>query len=86
MIKVITPMSKHIIALTPHSDRAELGVKLKEEIEKFNKNVESFESYETAFKKALSIAREDDLILVTGSLYMIGEMRGIINHIVKQEK
>lgn len=86
MIKVITPMSKHIIALTPNSDRAELGVKLKEEIEKFNKNVESFESYETAFKKALSIAREDDLILVTGSLYMIGEMRGIINHIVKQEK
>lgn len=86
MIKVITPMSKYIIALTPHSDRAELGVKLKEEIEKFNKNVESFESYETAFKKALSIAREDDLILVTGSLYMIGEMRGIINHIVKQEK
>lgn len=86
MIKVITPMSKYIIALTPNSDRAELGVKLKEEIEKFNKNVESFESYETAFKKALSIAREDDLILVTGSLYMIGEMRGIINHIVKQEK
>lgn len=79
MIKVITPMSKNIIALTPHSDRAELGVKLKEEIEKINKNVESFESYETAFKKALKIAREDDLILVTGSLYMIGEMRGIIN-------
>lgn len=79
MIKVITPMSKHIIALTPHSNRAELGVKLKEEIERFNKNVESFENYETAFKKALSIANEDDLILVTGSLYMIGEMRGIIN-------
>lgn len=86
MIKVITPMSNHIIALTPHSNRAELGVKLKEEIQKFNKNVESFESYEDAFKKALSISKEDDLILVTGSLYMIGEMRGIINHIVNQEK
>lgn len=86
MIKVITPMSKHIIALTPHSDRAELGVKLKEEIEKINKNVESSESYETAFKKAVSIAKEDDLILVTGSLYMIGEMRGIINRIVKEKK
>ena len=81
MINEIAPLSKKIIALTPNSDRAELSSELKKEIEKVNNNVESFESYEDAFKSILSIAKEDDLILVTGSLYMIGEMRGIINKI-----
>ncbi|MDQ0150446.1 bifunctional folylpolyglutamate synthase/dihydrofolate synthase [Eubacterium multiforme] len=81
MINEIAPLSEKIIALTPNSDRAELSSELKKEIEKVNNNVESFESYEEAFKSILSIAKEDDLILVTGSLYMIGEMRGIINKI-----
>lgn len=86
MINKIAPMSEEIIALTPHSERAELGDELKKEIEKVNANVESYDSYETGFKKALNISGHNDLILVTGSLYMIGEMRGIINNIVKQEK
>ncbi len=81
MINEIAPLSKKIIALTPNSDRAELSSELKKEIEKVNNNVESFESYEDAFKSILKLAKEDDLILVTGSLYMIGEMRGIINRI-----
>lgn len=86
MINIIAPMSKQIIALTPHSERAELGAELKKEIEKVNVNVESYDSYEDGFKKALNISENNDLILVTGSLYMIGEMRGIINNIVKEEK
>lgn len=81
MINEIAPLSKKIIALTPNSDRAELSSELKKEIEKVNNNVESFESYEDAFKSILKVAKEEDLILVTGSLYMIGEMRGIINRI-----
>lgn len=85
MINIIAPMSKGIIALTPHSNRAELGAELKKEIEKVNANVESFDSYEEGFRKALEISGDNDLILVTGSLYMIGEMRGIINNIVKEE-
>lgn len=85
MINIIAPMSKEIIALTPHSNRAELGAELKKEIEKVNANVESFDSYEEGFRKALEISGDNDLILVTGSLYMIGEMRGIINNIVKEE-
>lgn len=85
MVNIIAPMSKDIIALTPHSNRAELGAELKKEIEKVNANVESFDSYKEGFRKALEISGDNDLILVTGSLYMIGEMRGIINNIVKEE-
>ena len=31
-----------------------------------------------AFEDALKLCKKDDLLLISGSLYMIGEMRGII--------
>lgn len=78
MIKEIAPMAKNIYALTPHSERAELSENLRKEILKYNENVIAIESYEEAFKKAIDEARKDDLILISGSLYMIGDMRKII--------
>lgn len=79
MINEIVPLSKKVIALTPHSDRAELASELKLHIEKVNKNVLSFENYEDGLEEVLKDAKDDDLVLVTGSLYMIGDIRKIIN-------
>lgn len=84
MIDTIVPLSEDVIALTPHSDRAELATELKKEIYKVNDKVKSFENYKDGFYSALSTARKDDIILVTGSLYMIGEMRSIINKSIKK--
>ena len=78
MIEEITPLAKHVYALTPHSDRAQLSEELKEKIVKYNKNVTSVEDYEEAAIKAINEADEDDLILISGSLYMIGDMRKIL--------
>lgn len=80
MIKEIVPLSKKVIALTPHSDRAELASELREHIKMVNKNVLSFEDYNEGLEEILKDAKENDLILVTGSLYMIGDMRKIINN------
>lgn len=80
MIKEIVPLSKKVIALTPHSDRAELASELREHIKMVNKNVLSFEDYKEGLEEILKDAKENDLILVTGSLYMIGDMRKIINN------
>ena len=71
-------MAKKVFALTPHSDRAELASKLKQEIVKINENCVSYEDYKEAYMKALEEASEEDLILISGSLYMIGDMRKII--------
>ena len=84
MINEIVPLSSDVVALTPNSYRAELASELEKEIYKVNKDVKSFESYKEGFLSAYKKANEDDIILVTGSLYMIGEMRGIINNIIKE--
>lgn len=78
MIEEVTPLAKHVYALTPHSDRAQLSKELKEKIVKYNKNVTAVEDYEEAAIKAINEADEDDLILISGSLYMIGDMRKIL--------
>lgn len=84
MINEIVPISSDVVALTPNSYRAELANELEKEIYKVNKDVKSFQSYKEGFLSAYKKAKEDDMILVTGSLYMIGEMRGIINNIIKE--
>jgi dihydrofolate synthase/folylpolyglutamate synthase len=83
MIEEITPIAEKIYALTPNSERAELSEDLKKEILKCNVNTIALDSYEEAFSLALKQAKEDDLILVSGSLYMIGDMRKIITSVLK---
>ena len=75
MVKVIVQDAYKVIALTPMSIRAENAVELKKVIDKYNNNCVALESYDEALKLALEEAHEDDLILVSGSLYMIGDMR-----------
>lgn len=83
MIKEITPIAERVYALTPHSERAELSEELKKEIIKYNKNVIALEDYEEAYKSALNEASYDDLVLISGSLYMVGDMRKTINNMIK---
>lgn len=80
MIDEIVPIAKKVVALTPHSDRAELAEKLCKEIIKVNKNCVYYEDYKEAYINTLKEAEADDLILISGSLYMIGDMRKIINN------
>lgn len=78
MADCIVPISDRVICVTPNSERAETAAELSEIVSSYNPNCEYFESYEEAYKKAISCASEDDIILISGSLYMIGDMRKII--------
>ncbi|CUO61673.1 bifunctional folylpolyglutamate synthase/dihydrofolate synthase [Clostridium disporicum] len=86
MVKEITPLAKKVYAVTPHSIRAELAQDLRDEIIKYNENCKAYEDYEEAFNNALKDAKENDLIIASGSLYMIGDMRKLItrNYINKK--
>lgn len=78
MVSEIVPMAKKIYALTPHNNRAENNEELKKVIKKYNENCVAISSYEEALKLAIEDAKENDLILASGSLYMIGDIRKII--------
>lgn len=78
MVKTIVPLAWRVIAVTPNNVRAESSEQLKTVIERHNPNCEAFDDYESAYRKAVSYCRKEDLLLISGSLYMIGDMRKII--------
>lgn len=81
MIEIITPMVDKIIAVTPNSYRGKTAQELIKIIEKHNKNCEALDEYKEAYIKALDYCDNEDMILICGSLYMIGDMRKIIRNI-----
>lgn len=83
MAAVISPVAKKIICLSPNNERAENSILLMETVKKYNPNCLRETDYETAFKTALKWSSRKDLILICGSLYMIGDMRKIIKSIKK---
>lgn len=86
MINVICPMADRIIAVAPHNDRAESSQNLRCKIAGVNKNVSAVESYDEAFSEAMNYSTSKDMISICGSLYMIGDMRGIITRTLKNRK
>lgn len=80
MINTICPKAAKVIAVTPHSERAELCEDLRDKILLCNENCEAVMDYEKAYEKALSYCEEEDMIIISGSLYMVGDMRKIVRN------
>jgi len=78
MIETIAPLAERIIAVTPNSERAQIAEELKAVIDMHNVKCEAVEDYKEAYLRALNYCDNDDLLLISGSLYMIGDMRKII--------
>lgn len=80
MISEIALKADRIIAVAPHSSRAESPENLCKIIKKYNINSEYEDDYSKAYYKAKSYLGCDDMLLICGSLYMIGDMRKIIKN------
>lgn len=78
MVESITLISDKVIAVTPNSYRGKTSEELIKIIENYNENCEALGDYKEAYMKALSYCDKEDMILICGSLYMIGDMRKII--------
>lgn len=78
MVKVIAKDAYKVIAVAPNNDRAETAEDLCSIVKKYNINSEWEKEYDKAYDKAVSYYEKGDLILVCGSLYMIGDMRKAI--------
>ncbi|WP_291653529.1 folylpolyglutamate synthase/dihydrofolate synthase family protein [Clostridium sp.] len=81
MVKIIAPLAAEVYTVTANSIRATSSNELKEVVFKYNNNCVAFDDYDKAINIALSKANKNDLIVASGSLYMIGEIRKKFNNI-----
>ena len=73
----LAPLADRVVATKPQYSRA-LDVKvLAAEIGRLHTNVSTAETVGEALSRAKNVASVDDLILVTGSLYVVGDARSL---------
>ncbi|EKS4345751.1 bifunctional folylpolyglutamate synthase/dihydrofolate synthase [Clostridium sporogenes] len=78
MIKTLVPLADRVLTVTPHNDRGESSKELMHIALKYNNNCEYLEDYKECYNKGKSYYEEGDMILICGSLYMVGDMRKLI--------
>ena len=74
VIRLTAPLAKHIITVqTPGNPRALPANELKEAVQAVNPSVEAAQSIQVAVIKSLQIAKNEDAIIIFGSLSFLGE-------------
>src|SRR5512143_588394 len=74
----LVPLAEHVIVTRPQYSRAMDVQALASEIRELHSAVTTTETVGHAIVKAREISMADDLILVTGSLYVVGDARAVI--------
>ena len=82
VLEILMPYFDKVITTTPDNDRAINCEVLKNKISKYVDNVVCKENIEDAVNYILKNAKEDDIIISAGSLYMIGKVRTILNNML----
>ena len=76
MLKKIIPLTCHLIVTRSQTDRAMPPDKVKVTASRYMQhNIEIIENSQNALRRALSLAKVNDLVCVTGSLYLVGEIK-----------
>lgn len=76
MIRLIVPLVDKLIITKAKYRGADTRI-LKKIAEKYVKNIVIIDDVVKAVKKALNTAKKDDMILITGSIYMVSEARKV---------
>jgi dihydrofolate synthase/folylpolyglutamate synthase len=77
MLLKLAPLADHLILTRPKYERAAEPESLKEMTTDFAARTELIRPARDALQRAVGMANADDLVLVTGSLYFIGEIKEI---------
>jgi dihydrofolate synthase / folylpolyglutamate synthase len=75
ILNILFPLADHIILSQPHTDRAAPVQFLRKALGKSGTKADVVEDLETAIRKGLTLTGSDDLLCITGSLYMVGEAK-----------
>ena len=79
--KILFPKADNLILTRPNNERALTAQQIAEFApEKYRERVVITETVADAIGKAKEIVHLDGIILVTGSLYLVGEVKGLLNN------
>ena len=75
ILQTLAPLADHIILSKPRVERAASVTSLRKALGQNRTKAEIVEDLHEAITKGLSLTGEEDLLCITGSLYMVGEAK-----------
>lgn len=78
IISPVAPLAYEVILSRPEYERASEAASLLSAARRYNHNCTAFENLKEAIGYARTRAGKDDLIIISGSLFTVGEARGIL--------
>jgi dihydrofolate synthase/folylpolyglutamate synthase len=79
IIKEIVPFAYKVILTRPHLDRSAPPALLQKHAQRWCADIECIDDVKEAVSAALSQAGKDDLVLITGSLFTVGEAQEFLD-------
>jgi dihydrofolate synthase/folylpolyglutamate synthase len=76
---LIAPLADTVIVTTPHHLKPLPAAVLAEQVRRFTPRVEVIEDREAAAEAALALAAPDDVVVVTGSFFLVGDVREMLH-------
>ena len=76
---LIAPLADTVVVTTPHHLKPLPAAVLAEEVRRYVPRVEVIEDREAAVDRALALAEDDDVVVVTGSFFLVGEVRELLH-------
>ena len=78
MAEILFPLADRVIATRPLNPRAASPAKIQEAAARTGVEVEAVEDVQRAVERARALAGADTLVVITGSIYLVGEVMRII--------
>ncbi|MBU1974245.1 MAG: bifunctional folylpolyglutamate synthase/dihydrofolate synthase, partial [Nanoarchaeota archaeon] len=77
MVRLIVPLFENVIITQGNHKPASMEV-IADEVLKYVKDVKKIRNVEEAMKMALNSVSEDELVLITGSIYLVGDVLKVL--------
>ncbi|WP_418790756.1 bifunctional folylpolyglutamate synthase/dihydrofolate synthase [Phosphitispora sp. TUW77] len=79
VVSMLAPLAKAVVVTKPNSPRAGDWEKIADEVRKYVSEVYLIENIHQAVQKGIEMAGFEDMVCITGSLYMVAEARELFN-------
>src|SRR5258706_1356543 len=78
MAEILFPLAERVIATRPQNPRAASPEEIQQAAARTGAEVEAVEEVEAALERARSLAKAGTVIVITGSIYLVGEIMRIV--------
>jgi dihydrofolate synthase / folylpolyglutamate synthase len=78
MTEILFPLAERLIATRPDNPRAASPEEIREAGARTGAEIETIQDVRIAFDRALEVARSGAVIVVTGSIYLVGQVIGLL--------